>query len=207
MVVRLCSDFVGFRHRRPRSIKSEVPIPHRDSQQSSTRKTPVRIASSSVEERMSQLSNSATPTMAPTHFHGQVALNGPRPTITQPLNPENLTAFFIHSTEHPQGQIFFAVQPAATATAHRSSTAPEFEVRRPADPTKTQQSLAMLTPCTLYVQYPCKTKCRSLGICVHYQFVIGCRRCPDGLRCARCAVSDVQEVCVSRPNVICCCHC
>ncbi|KIV85804.1 hypothetical protein PV11_01461 [Exophiala sideris] len=111
--------------------------------------------------------------------------------------PSDLIAFFTHSTEHPQGQIFFAVKPAAN---EHNSTSP-LKLKRPVDPLKTRQSLEALTPCTFYVQYPCKTKCRSLGICIHYQFVIGCRRCPDGLRCARCVGSPgaQQAIHASRP--------
>ncbi|KAI1618508.1 hypothetical protein EDD37DRAFT_606437 [Exophiala viscosa] len=122
---------------------------------------------------------------------------GTRSTTTRNNQSPDLSAFFIHSTEHPQGQIFFATKPAAS---ERNSISP-LRVKRPIDPTKTKHSLEALTPCTLFVQYRCKTKCRSLGICVHYQFVIGCRRCPDGLRCPRCMASPGSQEAIhaSRP--------
>jgi len=71
------------------------------------------------------------------------------------------------------------------------------EVARPAFPEVTRNSLAALQPCVMFVQYQCTPKCRSLGICIHYQFVIG-GRCPDGLICERCSVDGAEQVC---PNV------
>jgi hypothetical protein len=49
-------------------------------------------------------------------------------------------------------------------------------------------------PCILFVQFPCKQRCRSLGICIHYQFVIPCGKCPDGLICPACMRSNTQQV-------------
>jgi hypothetical protein len=55
-------------------------------------------------------------------------------------------------------------------------------------------TLQALQPCILYVQYACRQRCRSLGICIHYQFVIGVRSCPDGLRCDQCIQSKTEQV-------------
>ncbi|KIX98714.1 uncharacterized protein Z520_05175 [Fonsecaea multimorphosa CBS 102226] len=96
-------------------------------------------------------------------------------------------AFFIRSLDHPQGQLFYMAKPEDV------SSAPPVVIRRPPLPEVRQISLQMLVPCVFFVQYPCRQKCRSLGICVHYQFVIGCRKCPDGLRCPDCVQSKVEE--------------
>ncbi|OAL37406.1 hypothetical protein AYO20_03255 [Fonsecaea nubica] len=96
-------------------------------------------------------------------------------------------AFFIRSLDHPQGQVFHMVKP------EDISFTPPVVLRRPPLPEARQISLQMVVPCIFFVQYPCRQKCRSLGICVHYQFVIGCRKCPDGLRCSTCVQSNVEQ--------------
>ncbi|OAP63519.1 hypothetical protein AYL99_02746 [Fonsecaea erecta] len=98
-----------------------------------------------------------------------------------------VAAFFVRSLDHPQGQLFQMVKP------EDISSAPPVVVKRPPKPEVRQISLQMLAPCVFFVQYPCQQKCRSLGICVHYQFVIGCRKCPDGLRCSACVQSKTEE--------------
>lgn len=99
-----------------------------------------------------------------------------------------LATFYIHSIFHRSGQLFHIDQPADIPTT------PPVTIKRPQYPERRQLSMRMLTPCVLYVQYPCEQKCRNLGICIHYQFVVGCRKCPDGLRCVVCVASGVEEV-------------
>lgn len=99
-----------------------------------------------------------------------------------------LATFYIHSIFHRTGQLFHVDQPADIPTT------PPVTIKRPQYPERRQLSMRMLTPCVLYVQYPCEQKCRNLGICIHYQFVVGCRKCPDGLRCEVCVASGVEEV-------------
>ncbi|OQV09113.1 hypothetical protein CLAIMM_13280 [Cladophialophora immunda] len=98
-----------------------------------------------------------------------------------------VAAFFIRSVDYPQGQIFHMFKP------EDISFAPPVVIRRPPLAEARQVSLQMVVPCVFFVQYPCRQKCRSLGICVHYQFVVGCRKCPDGLRCSTCVQSHVEE--------------
>ncbi|KIW92046.1 uncharacterized protein Z519_07028 [Cladophialophora bantiana CBS 173.52] len=98
-----------------------------------------------------------------------------------------MAAFFIHSLDHPQGRIFHVVKP------EDISFAPPVLIRRPPLPEPRQISLQMVIPCIFFVQYPCRQKCRSLGICIHYQFVVGCRTCPDGLRCPICVQQNVEQ--------------
>lgn len=99
-----------------------------------------------------------------------------------------LATFYIHSALHRSGQFFHVNKPADIPNT------PPVAIKRPKFPEMRQLSMRMLTPCILYVQYPCEQKCRNLGICIHYQFVVGCKKCPDGLRCELCVGSGVEEV-------------
>lgn len=100
-------------------------------------------------------------------------------------------AFYIRSSEHPKGQIFNVNRPVEI------SMLPPVPIKRPALPEMRERTLQMLAPCTFFVQYPCQQKCRTMGLCIHYQFVVGCRKCPDGLRCSLCIQSNVEQVGVS----------
>ena len=97
-------------------------------------------------------------------------------------------AFFIHNSEHPRGRIFHTVKPADIPIK------PPIKVKRPTFPEMRRMSMQMLVPCIFFVQYPCIQRCRTMGICIHYQFVVGCRKCPDGLRCSICLQRNVEEV-------------
>lgn len=92
----------------------------------------------------------------------------------------NNAAVFLQSDDYPQGRVIYLPRPPDI-----SPSAP-LEIRRPRFPEKRKRALQMMDACQLYVQFPCVQKCRSLGICVHYQFIAGCRRCPDGLICRIC---------------------
>lgn len=96
--------------------------------------------------------------------------------------------FFIQSSEYPRGNFFRTVKP------DDISTLPPIAVRPPAFPEMRKHSLQTLKPCVFFVQFPCRQMCRSMGICIHYQFVVGCRKCPDGLRCPICVESNVEQV-------------
>ncbi|KIW65709.1 hypothetical protein PV04_07941 [Phialophora macrospora] len=95
-------------------------------------------------------------------------------------------AFFLQNADYPQGELFHIIRP------EHISSAPPAAIKRPPFPEKRQASLRMLEPCIFFVQFPCRQRCRSLGICIHYQFVGSCRRLPDGLRCPVCILSDVE---------------
>jgi hypothetical protein len=97
-------------------------------------------------------------------------------------------AFFLRNADHPQGKFFDIVRP------DHISSAPPAAIKRPPFPEKRQVSLRMLEPCIFFVQFPCRQRCRSLGICIHYQFIGGCRTLPDGLRCSVCILSNVAVV-------------
>src|ERR1700761_3127276 len=77
-------------------------------------------------------------------------------------------AFFLRSSDYPQGAIFHVARPEDI-----SLTPPA--IKRPPSAEMRQAALQMIRPCVFFVQYPCLQKCRSLGICIHYQFVAGCR--------------------------------
>lgn len=109
-------------------------------------------------------------------------------------DPREIGQFFIQSIDYPGGHFFVTPKPEEISHADPPS------IKRPSYPEMRQHSLGHFAPCIFFVQYPCKTKCRSLGICVHYQFVIPCGKCPDGLICSECIKStSPQEVSVLRP--------
>ena len=113
---------------------------------------------------------------------------GDNPPAISTRKPTDIAAFFIRNVDYPQGQIFHAAQPEDIPTE------PPAVMTRPKFPEKRQLSLRMLETCILFVQYPCRQKCRSLGICIHYQFVAGTRKCPDGLRCPACLQINFEQV-------------
>ena len=118
-------------------------------------------------------------TLRGTHMPARLPLQASKPAET--------VALFIKNSELPEGELFSVVTP-----EHITSAAPG-GIKRPPYPEARQAALQMLEPCVFFVQYPCPQGCRSLGICIHYQFVAGCRRCPDGLWCPAC-VQNVEEV-------------
>ncbi len=96
--------------------------------------------------------------------------------------------FHVINDEHVRGMHFHAPKPKAIP----------FEppiVRIPAFPNITQTSLKAMQPGVFFVEYGCDKHCRSLGICVHYQFVIGGKKCPDGLVCQSCKQGVEHVVC------------
>jgi hypothetical protein len=110
----------------------------------------------------------------------------------QPQTPlsesREIGQFFVHSTEHPRGHRFFTPKP------EEISFLPLPMIKRPDLAETRQLSLQCVPPCILFVQFPCKQRCRSLGICIHYQFVLPCGKCPDGLICPACMRSNTQQV-------------
>lgn len=110
------------------------------------------------------------------------------PAASSSDTPE-LATFYIHSALHRSGQLFHVNKPADIPSS------PPVKIRRPKFPETRQLTMCRFPPCVFYVQYPCEQKCRSLGICIHYQFVVSCRKCPDGLRCDLCVASGIEEVC------------
>ncbi|KAK7890229.1 hypothetical protein LTR67_008114 [Exophiala xenobiotica] len=109
----------------------------------------------------------------------------------QPQTPlsesREIGQFFVHSTEHPRGHRFFTPKP------EEISFLPLPMIKRPDLAETRQLSLQCVPPCILFVQFPCKQRCRSLGICIHYQFVLPCGKCPDGLICPACMRSNTQQ--------------
>lgn len=130
-----------------------------------------------------------------------MALSCPSPTSLARINPAEestprqtvqqdteIAAFYVHNCDFPQGKIFHTPKP------DDISMSPPVVIRRPAFPEMRKLTMQILMPCIFYVQFPCSQKCRTMGICIHYQFVVGCRKCPDGLRCPVCVRSKVEQV-------------
>ncbi|KAK5199185.1 hypothetical protein LTR99_001226 [Exophiala xenobiotica] len=108
----------------------------------------------------------------------------PHPPLSE---AREIGQFFVHSTEHPRGHRFFTPKP------EEISFLPPPMIKRPDLAETRQLSLQRVPPCILFVQFPCKQRCRSLGICIHYQFVLPCGKCPDGLICPACMRSNTQQ--------------
>lgn len=105
-----------------------------------------------------------------------------------PSEAREIGQFFVHSTEYPRGHRFFTPKP------EEISFLPPLAIKRPDLAETRQLSLQRVPPCILFVQFPCKQRCRSLGICIHYQFVVPCGKCPDGLICPACMRNNTQQV-------------
>ena len=118
--------------------------------------------------------------------------HGPSPDTpsftTVPTAGDPLT-FYIQNSDIPDGAIYHMNEP-----LNEIPTDPPVALRRPNDPVKRTFTLKILEPCIFYVQFPCDQNCRSMGICIHFQFVIGAKKCPDGLRCDICVKEGVEEV-------------
>ena len=64
----------------------------------------------------------------------------------------------------------------------------------PSNPELVQSTLKLMKSMIVYALFECDDGCRSRGMCVHFSFLLGCRRVPDGLICPRC-----QETRTERP--------
>ncbi|OCT49332.1 hypothetical protein CLCR_05085 [Cladophialophora carrionii] len=102
------------------------------------------------------------------------------------LTIASTASFFLRNADYPQGEVFHIIRP------DHISSAPPGAIKRPQSPEMRQAALQVLEPCIFFVQFPCRQSCRNLGICIHYQFVGGCRRLPDGLQCPVCILSDFE---------------
>jgi len=103
------------------------------------------------------------------------------------FQPLTQSVFFLQSIDFQHGIFLQTKAPSSvTSTLH--------PLRRPRLLEVTKAILNLMQPCVLFVQFPCEKKCRSMGICIHFQFVIGTQRCPDGLICDRCMAGVPQKV-------------
>ncbi|KAK5458387.1 hypothetical protein LTS15_004467 [Exophiala xenobiotica] len=125
-----------------------------------------------------------TPTTPPPQQQQQTECPPQAPPLSE---SREIGQFFVHSTEHPRGHRFFTPKP------EEISFLPPPMIKRPDLAETRQLSLQRVPPCILFVQFPCKQRCRSLGICIHYQFVVPCGKCPDGLICPVCMRSNTQQ--------------
>jgi len=66
------------------------------------------------------------------------------------------------------------------------------EVIAPAEPELVRSTLKMMNAMIVYAQYECVDECRSRGICVHFSFLLGCRKAPDGLICPSCQAAKIE---------------
>ena len=82
-----------------------------------------------------------------------------------------------------------------TSSAKLSSIFTQSEIAnnlRPAHPERLQSGLLNLRPTVVYAEYDCVQRCRSVGICVHYSFLLGCQEVPDGLVCEICKMARAE---------------
>jgi hypothetical protein len=95
--------------------------------------------------------------------------------------------FHLINDDYPYGVNMQAPQPASI------SLEPP-KVKKPPFPAATQTSLQSAKPAIFYADFNCAKHCRSLGICIHYQFVLGSKRCPDALICDACKRPGIEQV-------------
>ena len=105
---------------------------------------------------------------------------------TQTIESAPEPVVFVKSLEYPAGLEFRGVVP---SHINRDPS----KIRLPTLPEVRVSSLRIIQPCILFVQFSCPERCRSYGICTHYQFVLGCRRCPDGLLCDCCHDASMED--------------
>lgn len=108
-------------------------------------------------------------------------------TTQHRANSEDLLWYFHTSRDCPRGTFLRTFKPPSMVTLSNRPIAP------PNNPIQIQTSLIRLPPRVLFVQFPCEEQCRTLGICVHFQFLIGTRRCPDGLICEECSYPSTPQ--------------
>src|SRR5437762_13872893 len=90
-------------------------------------------------------------------------------------------AYFVRNARNPSGSVGQR-DVAGTAAPAWPATA----LAPPRFPAAAQRSLASMRPVCFVARFSCEQRCRSFGICVHFQFCAGMRHCPDGLVCGRC---------------------
>jgi hypothetical protein len=114
------------------------------------------------------------------------------PSSSPPLASEdgdarNIFLFYLVNINSPRGQYWQTEAPGSvTSILH--------PLRKPRAPALAAATLGLLQPWVFFVQYGCDQRCRSMGICIHFQFVLGAQRCPDGLICRICKNSGLQKV-------------
>lgn len=94
---------------------------------------------------------------------------------------------YIINDDYPNGQHWHVPKPRNVGLRVPSLTKPPF-------PSITQASLTAAKPAVFFVEFACDKHCRTLGICVHYQFVLGSKKTPDGLICDMCKGKADQVV-------------
>jgi hypothetical protein len=97
--------------------------------------------------------------------------------------------FWVQNDDHVRGSHVHTPKPKDISFDPPRITKPPF-------PAVTQASLRIMLPGIFHVEFDCEKHCRSAGICVHFQFVIGAKRCPDGLVCPRCRQAKEEVVCL-----------
>lgn len=66
-------------------------------------------------------------------------------------------------------------------------------VVQPPDPEQLQATLLTMKPMIVYAEFLCPDVCRTRGICVHFSFVLGCKKAPDGLICQVCRAKGDEK--------------
>lgn len=107
-----------------------------------------------------------------------------------------MQAYFVRNISNPSGSI-------RHSSLHRSTESPPPPVllgpiAPPRYPDTVKTSLASMRPLTFVARFNCEQRCRSFGICIHFQFCCGVGNCPDGLVCDRCLGEAPELVRVQR---------
>ena len=146
--------------------------------------SPEALATFASSRRRLRLSVLPQPTQTDSRTHQRV---GDRLTYYIDTG-EMMRAYFIRNTSHPTGIVRHTT---TTSTLPPSSLRP---ITPPRYPHAARTSLTSMRPLVFITRFACEQRCRSYGICIHFQFCCGVSSCPDGLVCDRCVVGQADEM-------------
>jgi hypothetical protein len=104
-----------------------------------------------------------------------------------------MQAYFVRNTSYPSGTIRHSFRSTGT-----SPPPPLSPIAPPRFPDAAKTSLAAVQPLVFVTRFDCEQRCRSFGICVHFQFCCGVKSCPDWLVCERCLGQTPELVRIER---------
>ena len=117
-------------------------------------------------------------------------LSTPSAQVEQPVRAK----VFLENKDYPNGTILEVPKPDFDGNEYLPVIYPTHP-----KPQLTARTLGSLSCGIAIERYGCLQKCRNKGTCIHFQFVLGVKRTPDGLICAKCSKEGTDEI-VSSPH-------
>lgn len=96
---------------------------------------------------------------------------------------------FLQNHEHPNGTTLEVPNPDFDSGLYMPVVRPVHP-----EPSLTARTLSILAPGITIERYSCLQRCRNKGTCLHFHFVLGAKRTPDGLICAKCSKQRAEEI-------------